>query len=436
MPAWQGIREVCDGDGYAPAMELSMGQRKAVTQKLATAYRRGSRAEKSRILGELCELTGWHRDHARKALRATGAVRALKARSARQPVYPEVLVKALAVCWRVSRYPTGKRLASMLPVLVRALRRDGVLILDDAQATLLCQMSPATIDRRLASLRRLLTPKGRSHTKPGTLLKSQIPIRTWSEWDEGRPGFVEIDLVGHEGGNPFGEFCFTLTMTDVATGFTINRSVKNKAAVHVATAIDHARKKFPFPVLGIDSDNGSEFINAHLFDYCTAHKLTFTRSRPFNKNDGAHVEQKNWTHVRELVGYLRFDTDAELELLNAIWELDSRFSNHLLAQQKLVERRREGSKVIKRYDRAQSPVERAITSGVLARAKVAALRKITTAIRPADLSGAITELVSDLERIALTKAPTPPPRNVNRDFNASNRPEVRGEQRVRRSRAI
>ena len=226
-------------------------------------------------------------------------------------------------------------------------------------------MSPATIDRRLAGLRRLLMARGRSHTKPGTLLKSQIPIRTWSEWDDATPGFVEIDLVGHEGGNSFGEFCFTLTMTDVTTGFTVNRSVPNKAAVFVTEAIDWAGRLFPFPILGIDSDNGSEFINAHLLDYCIANKITFTRSRPGNKNDGAHVEQKNWTHVRELVGYLRFDTPGELELLNAIWTLDARFTNHLLTQQKLVERRREGSKVIKRYDAAQTPVERAVASGAL-----------------------------------------------------------------------
>ena len=179
-----------------------MGQRKAVTQKLAAAYRRGSRADKARILNELCELTGWHRDHARRALRETGKVRVLRARPPRRPVYSDSLVEALAVCWRVSRYPTGKRLAPMLPVLVRGLRRDGVLRLGADEAQLLCQMSPATIDRRLAPLRRLLAPRGRSHTKPGTLLKSQIPIRTWSEWDEDGPGFVEIDLVGHEAAIP------------------------------------------------------------------------------------------------------------------------------------------------------------------------------------------------------------------------------------------
>lgn len=417
-------------------MELSVGQRKAVTQKLAAAYRGGSREEKARILDQLCELTGWHRDHARKALRSTGVIRSVTLRPARQLVYPEALVEALAVCWRVSRYPTGKRLAPMLPVLVKALRRDGVLLLSDHEAGLVCQMSPATIDRRLRDRRRSLSPRGRSHTKPGTLLKSQIPIRTWSEWDEDCPGFVEIDLVGHEGGNPLGEFCFTLTMTDVATGFTINRSVKNKAAIGVTSAIDHARKKFPFPLLGIDSDNGSEFINSHLFDYCSAHKFTFTRSRPGNKNDGAHVEQKNWTHVRELVGYLRFDTEAELEVLNAIWELDGRFSNHLLAQQKLIERRREGSKVIKRYDQAKTPVERAIASGVVSRATATSLRKMTGAIRPAGLSAAILELTNELEHLALAKAPTPLLRKVNRDFNSSDRPEVRGEKRAPRSRAL
>ncbi len=392
-----------------------MGERRAVTTKMAAAYRRGTRAEKAAMLDQLCALTGWHRDHARARLRQAGEIRVVRPRTPRPPIYPPRVLSALELCWRVTRAPAGKRLAPMLAVLVPLLRRDGDLDLSDAEAELLCQMSAATIDRRLRGAKVLAEIRGRSHTKPGMLLKSQIAIRTWSEWSEDRPGFCEIDLVGHEGGNSFGEFCFTLTMTDVATGWTVNRSVKNKAAIWVAEAIEHASGRFPFPILGIDSDNGSEFINEHLFDYCTKRRITFTRSRPGNKNDGAHVEQKNWTHVRELVGYLRFDSAAELALLNRIWELDRSFTNLLLTQQQLVVRERVGSKVIKRHDAAATPLERAIRSGALTPAKKAALTRQRNAMRPGELQREITRLCDQLERLALAKTAAPT-RSVNRAF--------------------
>jgi hypothetical protein len=261
-------------------------------------------------------------------------------------------------------------MAPFLPTLVPRLRACGELDIGDGTAALLCRMSAATIDRKLAADRAKLDPRGRSHTKPGSLLKGQIPVRTWADWDEDQPGFVEIDLVGHEGGNARGEFCFTLTVTDIATGWTENRSVRNKAQRWVFAALKDIAASFPFPIVGIDSDNGSEFINNHLLRWCEAGKITFTRGRPGNKNDGAHVEQKNWAVVRQVVGYHRYDTAAELELLNRIWAAQAQLTNFFYPQQKLIAKHRVGAKVTKTHDLAATPHQQAH-----AHAKVAKLVK-------------------------------------------------------------
>jgi Integrase core domain len=310
-------------------------------------------------LDELCATTVWHRNHARKALKATLRPKIVRPRRPRPPKYGPKVIAALTFCWTVLSMPAGKRLAPMLGELVAVLRRFDELDIDDATAALLSRMSAATIDRRLAGERKRHELKGRSHTKPGSLLKSQIPVRTWADWDDAVPGFVEIDLVGHDGGNAAGKYAFTLTVIDIATGWTENRSVPNKARKWVLAALDDITKVLPFPILGVDSDNGSEFINHHLLTWCEQREITFTRSRPGNKNDGCHVEQKNRAIVRIVVGYHRYDTKVELLLLNKIWTLQSKLTNYFSPQQKLVSTVRVGAKVTKNYDTAITPHRRA-----------------------------------------------------------------------------
>jgi Integrase core domain len=385
-------------------MGLTLAERRAVTETTAIRYSLADKRTKGIILDELCATTGWHRNHARKALRTALQPKLVSPRSPRPPKYGPDVIAALTVCWTVLGMPAGKRLAPMLAELVAVLRHFGELVIGEDTAALLVSMSAATIDRRLAPERRKYQLKGRAATKPGSLLKSQIPVRTWADWDDARPGFVEIDLVSHDGGNAAGQFAFTLTVTDIATGWTENRSVPNKTGKCVLAALNDIAYKMLFPILGVDSDNGSEFINIYLLQWCQRHRITFTRARPANKNDGCHAEQKNWAVVRTVVGYHRYDTAAELLLLNEIWQLQSKLTNYFYPQQKLISKVRDGAKVSKKHDTATTPFHRATDHPTMTVERIVALTRTYSLINPAATQRQIQTLTTQLLKMTTSKA--------------------------------
>ncbi len=306
-------------------MALTMKERRAVSKETARRYQRVKKKEKGEILDEFVLLTGYSRWYASWVLRNWGkrvlvnpngsspvvfqSERNCSVRRKKGRTYGKKVLAALKQVWRVCDCICGKRLAPYLPEIVSVLIRHGELTVDEATREKLLKVSAATVDRLLAEEKAGYRLKGRARTKPGTLLLSQIPIRTFSDWDKQKLGFVEIDLVSHDGGSTRGEYAQTLDVTDVCTGWTETQAVKNKAQVWVFAALKDIRKRLPFPLLGIDSDNGSEFINDELLRYCQQEGLTFTRSRPYRKNDSCFVEQKNYSVVRRAVGYHRYQTE-------------------------------------------------------------------------------------------------------------------------------
>ena len=343
-----------------------MGQRKAITRAQLVKWPKASKSEKSAILDAVCAVTGWHRDHARKAIRtalaeqARGGPPAPRARREPVRVYGPQAVELLTRCWAVLDGPAGKRLHPALPGVIANLSAHGHLAgTDPGVVDQVLAMSAATIDRRLAPARAgLIARKPISHTRPGSMLKSSIPMKTWHEWNQAEPGFIQIDLVGHEGGDNNGHFYYTLDATDIATGWTEAITVRSKGERIVSAGLTQLHLRFPFTIRGIHSDNGSEFINHHLLRWCTARTITFTRGRSSHKNDQAHIEQKNWSVVRRSVGYFRYDTPRELDLLNQLWPLTSVQVNLFLPQQKLLSKTRTGATVRKRHDKALTPLQR------------------------------------------------------------------------------
>jgi hypothetical protein len=364
-----------------------MQERQAVLRELAGRYRQGGKRERGLILDEVVRLCGYSRRYAARRLR-TYALYGLPTKPQkrkRKATYgPETLIP-LRKIWALLGAPCGKRLAPFLPEIVPVLESFGELHLTAEARTKLLAVSASTIDRLLCEDRRCYQLKGRSRTKPGSLLKAQVAVRTFAQWDEGRPGFLEIDLVSHDGGLAQGDWIQTLDATDVYSGWTETKAVRNKAQCYVFAGLCEIRKSLPFVLLGLDSDNGAEFINHHLSRYCQHEGLTFTRSRPYRKNDSCFVEQKNWTVVRQTVGYARYDTPEELDLLNHIYGTLRLLGNFFMPQMKLTQKTRIGAKVHKRYDEARTPYQRLIRSGFLSKTEEQALANQYRTLNPAAL---------------------------------------------------
>lgn len=340
---------------------MTLMGRRELQDAVRDRYWRAGKKEKTRILNEFVANTQYHRKYALALLSGHTARHKAGVRR-RKRIYTQEVTNALVLIWNICDHIASRRLQPFVPEMVAILERQGTLQLTPVTRQLLMQVSRATIDRLLRPARRARIPHGRSTTKPGTLLKKSIPIRTWADWNDAKPGFLEIDLVAHCGESAEGQYLATLNCVDVATGWCECLVPRNRGEQAVRAALEEIRQRLPMPLLGIDSDNGSEFINDHLKRYCTKEKLIFTRSRPYKKNDQARIEGKNWTVVRRYVGYARYEGDLVRLALNDLYADVRLYVNFFQPVMKLIERTRVDGKTKKVYDKAQTPYQRVLAS--------------------------------------------------------------------------
>ena len=369
------------------------------TEAVRWRYLQAPKKEKGKILDEFTKVTGYHRKAVIRLLHRQNQS-GVKKKRGRPRQYSATVVGALRVAWEATDRLCSKRLKPFLPELVKVLRRHGDTTMSAEVEAQLCQMSPSTIDRLLRPWRRLGGRRPFSTTKPGSLLKSAIPIRTFADWQDDRPGFIEVDLVPHCGESSQGFYLTTLSAVDVASGWSECVGVWGKGQERVGGAVHRVRQRLPFPLLGLDSDNGSEFINQHLYNYCQRSGITFTRSRSYKKNDSCHVEQKNWSVVRRLVGYDRYNSRPALEALNRVYDLLRLYVNFFQPVMKLVSKTRHGAKVHKVYDTARTPYQRLLEAGVLSQAKQHELAATYNYLNPVLLLKQINENLEHLWNLA------------------------------------
>jgi hypothetical protein len=378
-----------------------MKARIEVINKHKKRYRTSSKKEKGAILDSVCLSTGLSRDRAARLLSGNDVLRykeSLKKRG-RKTKYKSDVYLPLRNIWANMDFACGKRLAAGMGDVLDALMKFGEIECTEDVQRKLRSMSAATMDRLLVNDRERLRVRGISTTKPGTLLKKDIPLRLGTEWDDAIPGYVEIDLVAHCGASTAGEYINTLDVTDICTGWTEPIGVINKAQKHVFEGLMAIEGRQPFPYLGIDSDNGAEFINAHLYRYCRDERISFTRSRPYKKNDGCHVEQKNWSLVRRNIGYARYEGKTALKLLNEYYALLRLHVNFFLPSTKLISKKRDGARVIKKYDMPTTPYKRVLASEYIPEDEKRRLAEMYQTLNPAALQRGMKRLYNELYKL-------------------------------------
>ena len=367
-------------------------------------YVRASREGKAQILDEFVQATGLHRKSAIRLLNRIGRP-GEKKRRGRPRQYGAMVVEALKVVWEASDCLCSRRLQPFVPELTQVLEARGELNVTEETRMQLCRLSASTIDRITRRWRLGRTRRGMSTTKPGTLLKDAIPIKTFSEWEDTRPGFVQADLVAHCGDSAEGFYLTTLSVVDVATGWHEPIAVWGKGQDRVGGAIQHIRERLPMPMLGLDSDNGGEFINRNLLSYCARNRITFTRSRSYKKNDSCHIEQKNWSIIRRTVGYQRFSSKAAYEILGELYMVLRLYVNFFQPVLKLAGKSRHGARVHKVYDTAQTPYQRILASDVLTEERRQQLANIYQALNPVALLKQIRQIQQRLWTLGERESP-------------------------------
>jgi len=380
---------------------MSLKSKRELLEVIRPRYLQAKKLEKQKMLDEFTSATGYHRKHAIRVLKNQEQVQNHLKRKSRtyKTIYGGEVVQALEQIWEICGQICSKRLQPYLPEVIKVLERCKEIELSEDTKELLLKISSASIDRCLHPIR-CKSAHGLSTTKPGRLLKSLIPIQTFTAWDQERPGFMEIDLVAHCGNTTEGQYLNTLTCTDLSTGWTDITALAHRSQQIVSTAVQHMRQRLPFPLLGIDSDNGSEFINDTLYRYCLDEKITFTRSRPYKKNDQAHVEQKNWSVVRHIVGYDRWETQQELALLESIYDDLRLYINFFQPSFKLIAKERIGDRTIKRYDTAKTPYHRVLERKDISLEAKARLMNLYVQLNPAELRRSIDQKIAKLWKIS------------------------------------